>query len=604
MRFKSLSACIDALEAGGMLRRIEREVDPHLEMAAIHRRVYGAGGPALYFSHVRGSSFPAVSNLFGTKERVEFLFGDSMELLQRALRYRTDPTGILTHPQGALSLFRSLPLKTTGTGLMASGAGISSLPQIKSWPGDGGAFILLPQVYSESLSAPGWKRSNLGCYRIQMSGNNYRENMELGLHFQLHRGIGNHYAEAAGRGEPLRVSIFVGGPPAHIFASVFPLPEGMPEIALAGLLNRRRFRYCIKDGFVISNDADFVITGFVRPGVLKPEGPFGDHLGYYSLRHDYPVIEVQKVYHRKHAVWPFTVVGRSPQEDKHIADFIHEITGSAIPVEIPGLQQVRAVDAAGVHPLLLAVGSERYEPFAKEKKPRELLTIANHILGTGQLSLAKYLIIAAAEDDSRIHVRDITAFFRHVLERVDWSRDLHFQTRTTMDTLDYSHAELNSGSKVIIACSGKKRRELKSDVPGHLQLPDGCTDIKVIMPGVLIISGTAFTTYEAAALLMQRLGDAVKNEDGFPLMLLADDSGFAASSLENFLWVAFTRSNPSHDIYGSMSFTENKHWGCRGPLLIDARIKPHHAPVLQVDEDIEKRVDALGARGMPLHGII
>ena len=249
---------------------------------------------------------------------------------------------------------------------------------------DGGAFVTLPIVYSEDISKKGVMNSNLGMYRVQLSGNDYELDHEIGLHYQIHRGIGVHQAKANELGKPLPVSIFVGGPPSHTFAAVMPLPEGLSELTFAGALGGRRFRYLRKNGHLLSADADFVICGKVYPNETKIEGPFGDHLGYYSLKHEFPMMRVENVYHRKDAIWPFTVVGRPPQEDTSFGDLIHEITGSIIPSEIPGLHEVNAVDEAGVHPLLFAIGSERYTPYAEVKQPAELLTIANHILGFGQ----------------------------------------------------------------------------------------------------------------------------------------------------------------------------------------------------------------------------
>src|SRR5207248_10765310 len=303
---------------------------------------------------------------------------------------------------------------------------LDRLPQVQCWPSDGGAFITLPVVYTEDPDRPGFSRSNLGMYRVQLSGNQYEINREIGLHYQIHRGIGVHHAAAIRRGEPLRANIFVGGPPALTLAAVMPLPEGLPELAFAGALGGRRVRLVqarqgdMKPGLPIAADADFCITGTVDPALQLPEGPFGDHLGYYSLAHPFPVLNVEAVYHREGAIWPFTVVGRPPQEDTGFGQIIHELTGPVIPTVVPGVHAVHAVDAAGVHPLLLAVGSERYVPYAERRKPQELLTCANSILGQGQLSLAKYLFIAAREDDPALDVYDIPAFFRHMLERVDW----------------------------------------------------------------------------------------------------------------------------------------------------------------------------------------
>ena len=254
-------------------------------------------------------------------------------------------------------------------------------------------------------------------------------------------------------------------------AAVMPLPEGMTELAFAGVLAGHRIpMICRRTAdpaapLPIYAEADFCISGHIDPERKLPEGPFGDHLGYYSLAHDFPVFHVEHVYHRDGAIWPFTVVGRPPQEDTIFGELIHELTGPVIPQVIPGVQAVHAVDAAGVHPLLLAIGSERYMPYEALRQPQELLTLANALLGQGQLSLAKYLWIVARDDDPQLDVHDIPAFFRHVLERVDWRRDLHFQTCTTIDTLDYSGSGLNEGSKVVIAAVGRALSDVADGGP-------------------------------------------------------------------------------------------------------------------------------------------
>src|SRR6266545_4569641 len=356
-------------------------------------------------------------------------------------------------------------------------------------------------------------------------------------------------------------------------------------------------------------EADFVISGTIDPTRTKPEGPFGDHLGYYSLAHDFPVMSVDAVYHRPGAIWPFTVVGRPPQEDTTFGDLIHELTGPVIPTVIPGLHAVHAVDAAGVHPLLLAIGSERYVPYAETRRPQELLTLANAILGQGQLSLAKYLFIAAKEDVPDLDIRDIRAFLRHVLERFDPARDLHFQTQTTIDTLDYSAGMgLNAGSKLVIAAAGPKRRDLGTTVPPGLWLPDGFSDPRVALPGMLAIRGLAYRDASADShpditRLLSLLGAQPSALTPFPLVVVVDDSDFVSRTLNNFLWAGFTRSDPARDVSGVRAFVERKHWGCRGPVVIDARLKPHMPPPLEGDPAVTKKVDALFARTGPLAGI-
>ncbi len=596
------------LERHGHLVKIKVEMDPYLEIAEVQRRLYEAQGPAVLFENVKGSPFPAVTNLFGTIERSRFMFRDTLAVMRKVMELKANPPAILKNPfkywNVPLAGIHALPgKKWFRSPIMAGKTTLDQLPQIHSWPMDGGAFITLPQVYSEDPAQPGVMRSNLGMYRVQLAGNNYVPNEEVGLHYQIHRGIGVHHAEALRQGKPLKVTIFVGGPPSHTFAAVMPLPEGLPEVLFAGMLGGRRWRYTRQDGHTLSANADFCITGTIT-GYTKPEGPFGDHLGYYSLQHEFPVMKVDSVYHRKDAIWPFTVVGRPPQEDTSFGHLIHEITEPVVPTEIAGLRAMHAVDAAGVHPLLLAVGSERYVPY-KERKPQEILTIANAILGFNQASLAKYLMIAAGEDEPDIH--DIGAFIQHILRRIDWTRDLHFQTRTTIDTLDYSGTAMNEGSKVVMAAAGVPIRQLDDSLPSNMAaLPDGFQSPKIALPGIVLVGSPKFTDLPTAQADAARLCTYLESPqwpDGLPLVVMVDDAPFAAAKLNNFLWVTFTRSNPSHDIYGAHSSTVFKHWGCRGPLVIDARIKPHHAPPLVEDPEVTKRVDALAAKGGPLHGL-
>ena len=609
----STRECAADLAQHGHLLRIEAEVDPNLEMAQIHRRVFRAGGPALYFARVRGCRFPMASNLFGTIERARFIFRNTLESVRKLIELRVDPSALwkkpLRYASVPLTVLRTRPRRVAGGPLLANQTTISDLPQLRSWPDDGGAFITLPQVYSEDPDRPGHASSNLGMYRVQLSGNAYEKDREVGLHYQIHRGIGVHHASALRRGEPLPVNIYVGGPPAMTLAAMMPLPEGMPELAFAGALGGRRVRLAKQKGWPlpVCPDADFCILGEIRPAELKPEGPFGDHLGYYSLKHEFPVLHVHRVYHRSDAVWPFTVVGRPPQEDSVFGQLVHELTGPLIPAVLPGIKAVHAVDAAGVHPLLLAIGSERYVPFAERTEPQEVLTQASAILGQGQLSLAKYLFIVAEGDNPRLDVHDVPAFFRHVLERVDWQRDLHFHTRTTIDTLDYSGTALHRGSKVVVAAVGSKRRMLPTAIPTDLRLPAGFSDARLPLPGVLAVRApTHVAAADGAAADLAVFCASLSPSDplcAFPLVVLVDDSELVARNLDNFLWVTFTRSNPALDLDGVGAKAVHKHWGCTGSLVIDARSKSQHAPPLEEDAAVTAKVDALFAKGGPLAGL-
>ncbi|MDO7786644.1 UbiD family decarboxylase [Desulforamulus aquiferis] len=605
-----MKECIIDLERHGHLVRIKEEVDPNLEMAEIHRRVYQRGGPAILYERVKGSPFPAVSNIFGTLERARFIFRNTLDKVMKLMQVPANPMAIIRRPweYAGLSMtgLTALPKKVGSGPVLHGQTTISQLPQVKCWPQDGGPFILLPQVYSEDPLRPGIMHSNLGMYRVQLSGNQYIKDKEIGLHYQIRRDIGLHHANALKKGEPLKVSIFVGGPPSHTLAAIMPLPEAIPEAVFAGLLAGRRFRYTYRNGYALSTDADFCIIGTVTPGKTKPEGPFGDHLGYYSLHHEFPYLNVEQVYHRKDAIWPFTVVGRPPQEDTVFGKLIHEIVDPVVPTSIPGVEALHAVDASGVHPLLLAIGREQFIPYAP-REPREILTLANSILGFGHCSLAKYLFIAAKEDHPGLDVYDIQAYFSHVLERVDWRRDLHFQTMTTIDTLDYSGTGFNRGSKLVIAAAGEPKRSLAKSLSSDLKLPDGFARPALALPGVVVISAPPYIDTKTGEKDAQELANHLAKTDypeDIALIVLTEDSEFAARHINNFLWVTFTRSNPSHDVYGVNSFTEYKHWGCMGPLIIDARLKPHHAPPLIESPEVTSKVDRLCAKGGSLHGIL
>lgn len=600
MAYKCTQDVVEELEAAGQVIRIKEEVSPDGIMAEIQRQAYSRGLGAVLFENIKGSPFPAVSNLYGTHGRTESLFRQTLPGIMGLFALKANPWKALktiSWGRTIQTLFHALPLPTLfRTPAMWGECKLSDLPQIKSWPKDGGAFVTLPQVFSENPRHPGLWGSNLGMYRIQMSGGAYEPDQEVGLHYQIHRGLGIHHTAALEAKKPLKVAIWIGGPPAHAFAAVMPLPEGMSELTFAGMFAGRNFRYKRWNGYVISSDADFCILGELEMSGLKPEGPFGDHLGYYSLIHDFPYLKVEKVFHRKNAIWPFTVVGRPPQEDTSFGHLIHKVTSSLVPKEIPGVKALNAVDEAGVHPLLLAIGSERYTPFL-ERRPMELHTIAHRILGFGQCSLAKYLFLVAGEDDPHLDVSDIASFLKHFLERIDLENDLHFETRTTIDTLDYSGEGLNRGSKLFITACGKKRRDLNAHA-SSIEITGGFKAPKCVLPGVLVIEGPAFDA-DCRELILDDLSRQLKHQTkGFPMVVLVDDSTFSGESLANFLWVTFTRSNPSMDVHGVLGGTVNKHFSAGQAMIIDARIKPHHAPALEVSPEVARQAAEILSRSL------
>jgi len=612
--YKSLEQALLDLEKAGMLKRIHAEVDPHLEMAEIARENFRQGGPALLFEHVKGSKFRAACNIFGSDERFNFLFRDGFEQTKTAIQFKSNPVEFFRRPSPAKfwkalqAGISSMPMRS-GSISDFEECSLSDLPQLVSWPLDGGAFITLPQVATRPSENANILQTNVGMYRIQISGNDYIPNEECGLHYQIKRDIARHHQKALEEGRPLKVSIFIGGPPSHTFAAVMPMPENLSELLFAGMLGNRRFRYFEHDGYIVSSDADFCILGELEPG-LKPEGPFGDHIGYYSGKHDFPCMKVKKVLCKKNAIFPFTVVGRPPQEDTLFGKFIHKITEPMVPASLPGVYGIHAVDDAGVHPLCLALGSEAFRPYAtaEEREPMELLKTANALLGFNQASLTKYLLIAAKEDAAGLDVNDVPAFFTHVLERIHFDRDLHFQTATTIDTLDYTGTSLNHGSKVVIAAAGAKYRELRNN-PSDLEsltLPQGFKVAAIVMPGILMIEGPATLAPNETADKSDNEKPATFAElkaslahwefrENYPWISIIDEGAARLAAnietstnniLSDFLWFTFTRSDPAQDIYGLDETVEEKHWKCNAPLIIDARIKPRHQKQLTVPTEI------------------
>ena len=609
MRYRSTRDVVADLRQHGKLIEVDLPLSPILEIPEIQRRVYARKGPAVLFKNPTNSSFPMVSNLFGSLDQARFLFRHTFDRVRRAIELKIDPSAFFRNPLRYVSApstaWTMLPKHVSSGSVLAHSCQIDDLPHLISWPNDGGPFVTLPQVLScppqtSTNQPPNLSHCNLGMYRIQLSGNEYITNQQIGLHYQLHRGIGIHHQQALVAGKPFPVTITLGGHPAMTLAAVMPLPENVGELTFAGALAGHRIPMISRNSTApIYADADFAICGIIDPNSLKPEGPFGDHLGYYALTHPFPWMQVTNVYHRKDAIWPFTVVGRPPQEDTTFGELIHELTGPIIPTVLPGVRGVHAVDVAGVHPLLLAIGSERYTPYLKPNRPQELLTQANAILGQGQMSLAKYLFIIDGNDPNAPSLYDLEAFFQWVFERIDFSNDLHFHTKTTIDTLDYSGEGWNQGSKLVIPINGAKRRDLLTSIPGDLRLGPDLHHPKLCSPGSIAIE-TKLSLDAAVEQITAPMSSQKDLAKQIAMITLVDDSTFTSRCFNNWIWVAFTRSNPAIDLRGVGEKTFHKHWSCSGPLILDARVKPHHAPPLIESPEVSKKIDALAAQGGPL----
>jgi UbiD family decarboxylase len=569
--FPDLRTFIDRLRQGGDLAVVDAPVDARLEAAEIHRRVIAAGGPALLFTNVTGAAFPLVTNLFGTRRRAELAFGSRPLALVKRLVGLAET--LLPPTPGKLWDARdvALPLLRVGTRTRATGpvtevvtrdVRLDRLPALTCWHQDGGPFVTLPLVYTEH---PQGRGSNLGMYRLQV-----HDARTTGMHWQIGKGGGFHHAVAEAAGAELPVTVFLGGPPALILSAIAPLPENVPELMLASLIAGKKLAMVPGPGaHRLVADAELALVGRVRPGVRRPEGPFGDHYGYYSLRHDYPVLDVDFLAHRKDALYPATVVGKPRQEDFFIGDLLQELLSPLFPLVMPGVRDLWSYGETGYHSLAAAMVKERYA--------REALSSAFRILGEGQLALTKFLLVT----DQAVDLRDFRATLEHVLARTRPETDLYVFGNTAMDTLDYTGPTVNRGSKGVWLGLGPAVRELSRAFAPAVPPPADVTDVRVFCGGCLVVGGRAFAEDPAAA---GRLA-AHPAFAGWPLLVLTDEPARAARSPINFLWTTFTRFEPAADVHAASKTIVRNHLAYTGPVLIDARLKPGFPDELRADPE-------------------
>ncbi len=573
---KNLRSFIEVLHGENELIEIEAPVDPFLEIAEIHRRVIERQGKALLFKNVKNSKFPVVTNLFGTAKRIDLAFGKKpQELVKKAV----EMIEVLLPPKPKeLWNFRDLAFSALKLGtkkvrrapileVCNQPANLEELPLLQLWHEDGGHFITLPLVYTESPSSG---KHNLGMYRIQRY-----DARTTGIHWQIHKGGGFHYLEAEQRNESLPVTIFLGGAPAMILSAIAPLPEDIPELVLASVLADGKIETVenpLKGGHRLIGEAEFAICGRVQPFARRPEGPFGDHYGYYSLTHDYPVFEAEAIFHRRDAIYPATIVGKPRQEDFFIGDYLQELLSPLFPVVMPAVKDLWSYGETGFHSLAAAVVKERYA--------REALGAGFRILGEGQLSLTKFLMLT----DKPQNLRDFKSLFEYILERVDWASDFFIFDRTAFDTLDYASGKINHGSKAMLVGVGEAKRKLPREFRG--ELPNYVKRAEVFCGGCLVLEGSSFEDDEKQA---DRIAKSGKFDD-FQIVVLHDDADYAKST-DKFLWATWTRFNPSTDIFAKEISIKNNHIVYDAPIVIDARTKPWYPKEVEPREDIVKLVD-------------
>ena len=586
--FPDLRAFLAQLRRDGDLAVIETPVDPVLEAAEVHRRVIAAGGPALLFTNVTGAAFPLVTNLFGTARRAELAFGTRpLQFIRRLVELAETlmpPTPAklweARDVAGALLRIGTRPRrKAPVSEVLTTDVRLDRLPALTCWPEDGGPFITLPLVYTEHPERPG---HNLGMYRLHV-----HDARSTGMHWQIGKGGGFHYAAAEARGEALPATVFLGGPPALMLAAIAPLPENVPELMLASLLAGERLP--VVDGLGphrLIGSAEFALIGSVAPQVRRPEGPFGDHYGYYSLAHDYPVLTVERMAHRRDAIYPATVVGKPRQEDFFIGDLLQELLSPLFPLVMPGVVDLWSYGETGYHSLGAAVVRQRYA--------REAMASAFRILGEGQLSLTKFLLVT----DEPVDLRDFRRTLVHLLERTNPETDLYVFSNLSMDTLDYTGPEVNRGSKGVWLGLGPPVRTLPKQFSAA-DLPRGVTAVHVFCPGCLVVGAPGYASEPDAA---ARLAAAPAFRD-WPLVVLTDEPDRAAASSMNFLWTTFTRFEPAADIHAARTRVVRHHLVYTPPIVIDARLKPSFPAELTCRPDIAQRVTDRWTDYFPAGGV-
>ncbi|MHB1651945.1 MAG: UbiD family decarboxylase [Desulfitobacteriaceae bacterium] len=572
-----LRSFINTLRQEKQIVEIETEVDPYLELAEVHRRVIEAQGPALLFNKVKGSPYPVVTNLFGTRRRVDLAIGPKPE---RIVRRAVDAFARLIPPKpkvlweekdwllsmSKVGLNFVSPAKAPVLQVRDEGVNLDNLPVLTSWPEDGGPFITLPLIYTEHPSS---HEHNLGMYRIQIHGP-----QQTGIHWQIHKGGGFHYYEAERLGQDLPVSLFLGGPPALILSAIAPLPEMLPELLFTSFLMGEKLSRVQTPNHVhpLVAEAEFAICGTVPTRVRKPEGPFGDHYGYYSLTHDFPVFNVHTVYHRRDAIYPATVVGKPRQEDYFIGDYLQSLLSPLFPMVMPGVKALWTYAETGFHSLAAAVVRESYQ--------REALAHAFRILGEGQLTLTKFLMLTDTVQD----LQNFSGLLESILERFSPERDLVIFPDTSMDTLDYTGRKFNHGSKAVMLGLGSPQRVLSRDYQG--KTIRGILRSAPFCAGCLLLAGAKFEQepdLPERVLAQLSVENGAKDFEGWPLLILVDDLPGALDQ-KGFLWQVFTRFDPAQDIYGTREVAKQRII-YHGPIIIDARMKSDYPRVVEASQE-------------------
>lgn len=573
--FPDLGSFVRYLERTGRLARIRVPVDPVLEISEILQRVVRAQGPALLFERPKGSDVPLVTNLFGTMDRVELALGRHPQEIGRDLvdalqRLNPPSLGALWGARKLLARARHMPPKLTRSAPVqeiAESPRLNALPHLQCWPRDGGRFVTFGPTLTED---PATGRRNFGLYRLQIY-----DDATTGMHWQSMKGGRGHHWEAERRGVALPAAVVLGGDPITMLSAVLPLPEDVDELAFAGFLRGSATRLVRGRSIplAVPANADIVLEGTVAAGERRPEGPFGDHFGHYSEASDFPVFHVQVVTRRRDALYPATVVGKPPQEDKVIGVAAGEMIGPLVRMINPNVVDLYAFENASFHNLLgVAV---------KERHPKEVLKTAFNLLGTGQLALTKVAVMVGEQ----VSPRRFEALLRELWHRFEPEERMLLLPIAPLDTLDYTSYRMHVGSKLVLDAAGEP--VTSAPPPSTAPALDGFDQRIVaarIIEGLLVVQ-----VKSDGRAVLERL---VRWDGLGPIKLVITVSEDVRIQEEaSLLWGIFTRFDPARDLVAQSQEFVGARPVYRGRIGIDATWKLGYPAPLEMTPEIVKLVD-------------
>lgn len=602
MRFHTLGDFARYLESVGELHRVTVEVDPFLEITAIATRAIREKKPALLFENVKGSKYPLVMNTLASERRCELALNKhpeelGAELIAFVLEAVPPRLSRLFRHKGVARRLLHTPTVRVSSALVqevVEEPNLDELPILTCWPEDGGRFITLPQVVSYD---PRNGTRNIGMYRMHVF-----DRRTTGMHWQIQKGGGFHFYQAEKLGRKFELAVVLGTDPALLFATIAALPENVDEAMFAGFLrgHRTRFTKAKSLSLLVPADAEFVLEGIVPLGERRMEGPFGDHFGHYSHAAEFPVFHITTITHRKNAVYPATVVGIPPMEDKFLGDATQQILGPLVKMIHSEITAMWAYYEAGFHNLLVVAVDQRYQ--------KEAMKTALGLMGMSQLSLTKCIILVSEGVD----VKNFDAVMKSVRDNFDPHFDFVMIPKVPLDTLDFTSFRMNLGSKMIVDATRKGVRSLGSEVRENelramkariasLSMYDKrILEANLVHDTLLLVkvestfnnSPDPQTLNEKPTPGMQVLKKLVGLPDLAGIRIIAavsDDVDLHEK--ENYIWGVFTRFDCERDVI----FTEQKLHGIspiyKGIMGIDATWKPGYPKPLRMTDEVKKKVD-------------